>query len=76
MEYLVGPDSAIPIAVGADRPAKGLYSHAYHVHGSDGLGISLPSPTSQAAYHERGRVLARTHFYVPPANSPSSQSAL
>ena len=45
MEYLDGPDSAIPIAVGADRPAKGLYTHAYHVHGSDGLGISLPAPT-------------------------------
>ena len=47
MEYLDGPDSAIPIAVGADRPAKGYYSHAYHVHGSDGLGISLPEPTLQ-----------------------------
>ena len=45
MEHLEGPDSSIPIAVGADRPAKGLYSHAYHVHGSDGLGISLPTPT-------------------------------
>ena len=47
MEHLDGPDSAIPIAVGADRPAKGLYTHAYHVHGSDGLGISLPEPTLQ-----------------------------
>lgn len=45
MEYLEGPDCSIPIAVGADRPAKGYYSHAYHVHGSDGLGISLPAPT-------------------------------
>lgn len=45
MEYLEGPRSAMPIAVGADRPAKGLYSHAYHVHGSDGLGISLPVST-------------------------------
>ena len=45
MEYLEGPRSAMPIAVGADRPAKGLYSHAYHVHGSDGLGISLPAST-------------------------------
>ncbi len=45
MEYLEGPRSAMPIAVGADRPAKGLYSHAYHVHGSDGLGISLPTST-------------------------------
>ena len=45
MEYLEGPSSAIPVAVGADRPAKGLYSHAYHVHGSEGLGISLPVST-------------------------------
>ena len=45
MEYLEGPRSDVPIAVGADRPAKGLYSHAYHVHGSDGLGISLPIST-------------------------------
>ena len=45
MEYLEGPRSAIPVAVGADRPAKGLYSHAYHVHGSEGLGISLPVST-------------------------------
>lgn len=45
MEYLDGPSCAIPVAVGADRPAKGLYSHAYHFHGSEGLGISLPTST-------------------------------
>ena len=46
MEYLDGPDSAIPIAVGADRPAKGYYSHAYHVHGSDKDSASpFPAPT-------------------------------
>lgn len=44
-EYLEGKESVLPVAVGADRPAKGLYSHAYHVHGSDGLGISLPVST-------------------------------
>ena len=43
MEYLEGPGSDMPVAVGADRPAKGLYSHAYHFHGSEGLGISLPA---------------------------------
>ena len=43
--YLDGPGSDMPVAVGADRPAKGLYSHAYHVHGSEGLGISLPVST-------------------------------
>ena len=45
MEYLEGKESVLPVAVGADRPAEGLYSHAYHVHGSDGLGISLPVST-------------------------------
>ena len=45
MEYLEGPGSDMPVAVGADRPAKGLYSHAYHFHGSEGLGIRLPAST-------------------------------
>ncbi len=45
MAYLGGPCSRMPVAVGADRPTKGLYSHAYHVHGSEGLGISLPAST-------------------------------
>jgi purine nucleosidase len=45
MEYLEGPDCSIPIAVGTDRPLHGSYTHAYHVHGSDGLGIALPAPT-------------------------------
>ena len=45
MEYVEGPSGATPVAVGADRPLRGSYSHAYHVHGSDGLGIFLPAPT-------------------------------
>ena len=36
----------VPIAVGAERPARGSFSHAYHVHGADGLGIDLPAATS------------------------------
>ena len=36
----------VPIAVGAERPAHGSFSHAYHVHGADGLGVDLPAPTS------------------------------
>ena len=36
----------VPIAVGAARPARGSFSHAYHVHGADGLGVDLPAPTS------------------------------
>lgn len=32
----------VPIAVGADRPAHGSFSYAYHVHGADGLGVDLP----------------------------------
>ena len=46
MEYLEGPRSAMPISVGADRPLHGSYTHAYHFHGSGGMGgIRLPSPT-------------------------------
>ena len=63
MEYLDGPRSAMPVAVGADSPAKGLYSHAYHFHGSEGLGISLPASTLKphgmnAVEFLRGRISA------------------
>lgn len=42
VEYVAGGRD-IPIAVGADRPARGSFSYAYHVHGTDGLGVDLPS---------------------------------
>ena len=45
MEYLEGGGSTMPIAVGADGPLYGSYTHAYHFHGSDGLGVSLPDST-------------------------------
>lgn len=35
----------VPIAVGAERPARGSFTHAYHVHGADGLGVDLPATT-------------------------------
>ena len=35
----------MPIAVGADRPARGSFTHAYHVHGMEGLGVHLPATT-------------------------------
>ena len=35
----------VPIAVGADRPARGSFTHAYHVHGVEGLGVHLPATT-------------------------------
>ena len=35
----------VPIAVGADRPARGSFTHAYHVHGAEGLGVHLPATT-------------------------------
>ncbi|MCY4530303.1 MAG: nucleoside hydrolase, partial [Chloroflexi bacterium] len=54
MEYLEGPECSIPIAVGADRPLRGSFTHAYHVHGSDGLGVSLPAPTLKP--HRMGAV--------------------
>ena len=37
----------VPIAVGAERPARGTFTHAYHVHGADGLGVHLPAATSK-----------------------------
>jgi purine nucleosidase len=39
----VAGESDVPVAVGADRPAHGSFSYAYHVHGTDGLGVDLPS---------------------------------
>ena len=45
VEYLDGKGSVIPVAVGADRPLRGSFTHAYHVHGAGGLGVRLPAPT-------------------------------
>ncbi len=45
VEYLDEQQSAIPVAVGADRPVHGSFTHAYHVHGAGGLGVRLPAPT-------------------------------
>ena len=45
VEHLDGKQSAMPVAVGADRPQHGSFTHAYHVHGAGGLGVSLPAPT-------------------------------
>ena len=45
VEYLDGKQSAMPVSVGADRPLHGSFTHAYHVHGSEGLGVRLPTPT-------------------------------
>ena len=39
----VAPGRDVPVAVGAERPARGSFSHAYHVHGADGLGVDLPA---------------------------------
>lgn len=45
VEYLHGKQSVTPVAVGAERPLRGSFTHAYHVHGSEGLGVRLPAPT-------------------------------
>ena len=45
VEHLEGKQSRLPIAVGAARPTRGSFTHAYHVHGSEGLGVRLPEPT-------------------------------
>ena len=44
IEHLDGKESGLPIAVGAARPTRGSFTHAYHVHGSEGLGVRLPEP--------------------------------
>ena len=41
----VGEGRDLPIAIGADRPAHGSFSYAYHVHGAEGLGVQLPAST-------------------------------
>ena len=43
VEYLGGRQSALPAAAGADRPAHGLFTYAYHVHGSGALAFTCPS---------------------------------
>ena len=42
VEFVAG-GRAVAVAAGADRPARGSFSFAYHVHGTDGLGVDLPS---------------------------------
>ena len=44
LEHLDGKQSAVPVAVGAGEPLRGSFTHAYHVHGAGGLGVSLPAP--------------------------------
>lgn len=39
-----GRHGFVPIAEGADRPSRGSFTHAYHVHGPKGLGTRLPEP--------------------------------
>ena len=63
VDYVAGGRD-LPIAVGADRPARGSYSHAYHVHGADGLGVQLPAATlkpQRAAAAEFIRVSASSN---------------
>ena len=43
----VASGRAVPVAVGADRPARGSFTYAYHVHGADGLGVDLPVASLQ-----------------------------
>lgn len=45
LEYMGRPD--IPVARGAARTAQRAFHYAYDVHGARGLGIPLPSPTTQ-----------------------------
>ena len=54
VEHLDGMQSVVPIRR-RNRPASPrLVHHAYHVHGSEGLGVRLPTPTLKA--HGMGAV--------------------
>ncbi len=50
----VASERDVPVAVGADRPAHGTFTYAYHVHGTDGLGVNLPMTALQP--HRTGAV--------------------
>ncbi len=45
VEHIDGKETPIPVAIGAGQPLRGSFTHAYHVHGSAGLGVRLPAPT-------------------------------
>ena len=45
VEHLDGRQSTIPVAIGADRPSHGSFTHAYDVHGAGGLGVRLLAAT-------------------------------
>ena len=40
--------SGVTVSPGAAGPLEGGFENAYHVHGSGGLGVDLPAPTSKA----------------------------
>ena len=43
LDYL---GSDVPVYEGSPRPIDGCFQYAYHIHGSGGLDVGLPSPTS------------------------------
>ncbi len=55
----------VPVAVGAAQPAHGSFSYAYHVHGTDGLGVDLPS-TARKPYSADAVELIRDRALAAP----------
>ena len=55
----------VPIAVGAERPAHGSFTHAYHVHGPEGLGVRLPATTLQPHRSDAVKYIRECVFSYP-----------
>lgn len=48
VDYLGLPVLAdLPVVKGSARPLRGAFKYSYEIHGSAGLGVRLPSPTSE-----------------------------
>ena len=66
----------LPIVAGADRPARGSFSHAYHVHGAEGAWRRPAGHDVEAASKGRGPVHTRPLVFVSgAANSHRARAA-
>ena len=40
----------VPVATGASSPLYGSFTYAYHFHGTNGLGLQLPNPSTKTVH--------------------------
>ena len=40
----------VPVATGASNPLYGSFTYAYHFHGTNGLGLQLPNPSTKTVH--------------------------